>query len=263
MQRKKGFTLIELLVVIAIIALLVSILLPSLQRARELAKRTMCGANLNGIGKAMAIYQADSADSYPFITNPTNAAPNYSAAMATNTDIYKLSTNMLENLNLLVKGGYNAFKQYRCPSVSSDLMDRSGGKDYGFGDGTNTYIDYGYQIGYAMKSATAVNPAALTGNLDMGVVILGDKPGTSLANDFPSQDGAGFNHKNDGINVMYSSLSVAWSDKTFKCGYAKNNVYSKDLAAPTGNPPVQAAPNNGTSVDWPDSPYDSVLFWGK
>ena len=54
MRRTKGFTLIELLVVIAIIALLVSILLPSLNRARELAKRAICGANLNSIGKGIA-----------------------------------------------------------------------------------------------------------------------------------------------------------------------------------------------------------------
>src|SRR5262245_37633629 len=65
-RGRSAFTLVELLVVIAIIALLVSILLPSLNRARAQARQVKCASNMRAVGQGFSTWLASNRGLYPF-----------------------------------------------------------------------------------------------------------------------------------------------------------------------------------------------------
>jgi prepilin-type N-terminal cleavage/methylation domain-containing protein/prepilin-type processing-associated H-X9-DG protein len=69
--KSRGFTLIELLVVIGIIALLIGILLPSLAKARTVARNTKCLANVRGMGQLMTFYANDMKSWFPQVPRPS------------------------------------------------------------------------------------------------------------------------------------------------------------------------------------------------
>ncbi|UCG59760.1 MAG: type II secretion system protein [Phycisphaerales bacterium] len=72
-----GFTLVELLVVIAVIALLLSILTPSLMKAKSVATRVRCAHNLKQIHLAMGLYLNANDNTYPCAQDPVSTDPPY------------------------------------------------------------------------------------------------------------------------------------------------------------------------------------------
>ena len=74
-MRPSAFTLVELLVTISIISLLISILVPSLRKARSQCKQVYCKNSLRGIGVGLTMYTNDSEDHLPYIDTALWQAP--------------------------------------------------------------------------------------------------------------------------------------------------------------------------------------------
>ncbi|HXM14113.1 MAG TPA: DUF1559 domain-containing protein, partial [Candidatus Eremiobacteraceae bacterium] len=140
MGRRSGFTLTELLVAVAVIAILVGLLLPAAQQAREAARRTTCRNNLRQMGLALADYENVNRVLPPSCTgdmaygvwypNPAQyRLQSWTTMLLPFLEQKELADEIDYNLSALDKQNLNAASQilsvFRCPTYSGPSFSQS------------------------------------------------------------------------------------------------------------------------------------------
>jgi prepilin-type N-terminal cleavage/methylation domain-containing protein len=281
-RRTRGFTLVELLVVIGIIALLISILLPALNAAKERANRVKCSSNLRQIGQGLLLYANDNKGIYP--RTPANTAGTYTqftqGGTSTVTDPFGAGgptvNDVTAALFLLIRNADINPEVFVCPSSNSEkdtLNNRPPNMRVNFYGPNN--LSYSYTNPYPNDTAIGLG-YKLNGNVPADFAIAGDRndgdgptvTGVTSASAASEQKKINSkNHEGDGQNVLFNDGHCEWSTHAW-VGANKDNIYSR--ATTTGTPPTQQTPNAGSagfpSTDANSQPaldLDTILIPGK
>ena len=213
-----GFTLIELLVVVAIIALLVAILVPSLTRARELTKRTVCLANLHHMSIALVVY-ANDYDSYMptnidwlFVSDPYYLGPPWYGHEITGK-LTALSTDMRLGLGKLFPDYSSVGDIFWCPGLNPPELPDSSNQMQPvdtFHLPNLTEDPGGWSMGaYAMYSGYWKQPNERPGSGVYEVKPFLTKPNMAIAADYFWGSSYVPNHE-EGWNVAWANGSASW-----------------------------------------------------
>jgi len=193
----RAFTLIELLVVIAIIALLVSILLPSLQEAKRLAKKAVCASNFHSVGVSVMFYASDYDGNLPVGAWEHRAIHDW-----TNLVGFGLLLEYYPDSPVFLGVGdpYSERGIFSCtePPAGWDVVPNGG------------YVNWASMACLTWYQSALGGRPVKVDELNSGAAM---GSGWIDGNPFSFGSIAGsFNHQRDGCNILYLDGSVSWRD---------------------------------------------------
>jgi len=270
-MKRKGFTLIELLVVIAIIALLMGILMPALNHARQLAERLVCGAQLKGIGNAMAVYAVDNKDDFPQAGPPGVrwATAGFVSFFFESTPerIYSGGATVTSSLYLLVKyasctpGQFvckgDGAKEFKVPKKGPPFVQAMSLEDFWDFGGQSSFserlpgqsVSYAYNMPYLYTAPVAGAKATsfvINDAFNPGAAVAADRnPHLDNRAALPGVRANSIAHQGKGQSVLYKDGSREWREDV-TVGIGGDNIYThggserdgfgvRDGAAPADN----------------------------
>ncbi len=133
--HSRGFTLVELLVVIAIIGILIALLLPAVQSARESAQRVQCQNRLKQFGIALHSYQTNNRETFP-VGSPGGGQHGLWSYMLPHLDHTSLyDTFDFESNSTIESHRFKLIEYYVCPSYPYDKIQQPGSTNYNYQHG--------------------------------------------------------------------------------------------------------------------------------